>query len=145
MMLSRLAATCRFISARRAWPFAWAVVMICSVCLCWAWCCGRNSAVVRKHRACQACVRCPLLRIDPAQLPRLEAIHANLSDRLQEAREQGWLGEVAAIESTMAAAEQKLQGMKEATERGNTVGLGMPNIHQSTRRSGTASENHQRN
>ncbi len=39
-----------------------------------------------------ACVRCPLLRPDPAQLPRLEEIHANLTDRLQEAKEQGWLG-----------------------------------------------------
>jgi hypothetical protein len=46
----------------------------------------------------------PLLRVDPAQMPRLEEIHANLGDRLQEAREQGWLGEVAAIEATLAAA-----------------------------------------
>ncbi len=42
----------------------------------------------------------PVLRVDPAQMPRLEEIHANLGDRLQEAREQGWLGEVAAIETT---------------------------------------------
>ena len=37
-------------------------------------------------------------------MPRLEEIHANLVDRLQEAKEQGWLGEVAAIETTLAAA-----------------------------------------
>jgi hypothetical protein len=41
-------------------------------------------------------------------MPRLENIHANLVDRLEEAKEQGWLGEVAAIETTRAAAEQKL-------------------------------------
>jgi hypothetical protein len=29
-------------------------------------------------------------------MPRLEGIHANLVDRLREAKEQGWLGEVAA-------------------------------------------------
>ena len=70
----------------------------------------------------------PLLRVDPAQKPRLEEIHANLLDRLAEAREQGWLGEVAAIETTLAAAGQKLQAMREAVTRGSTVSLGMPNV-----------------
>ena len=40
------------------------------------------------------------------QMPRLEEIHANLADRLQEAKDQGWLGEVAAIETTLAAATE---------------------------------------
>ena len=65
-------------------------------------------------------------------MPRLEEIHANLGDRLQEAREQGWLGEVAAIETTLAAAAQKL----EATHAlDNAVHLGMPDIRVSTGRS----------
>ena len=46
-------------------------------------------------------------------MPRLEEIRANLADRLQEARDQGWLGEVAAIETTLAAAAQKLEAMRE--------------------------------
>ncbi len=50
-----------------------------------------------------------ILRVDPAQLSRLEEIDANLADRLQEAKEQGWLGEVAAIETTMAAAARNWQ------------------------------------
>ncbi|MER8062818.1 MULTISPECIES: hypothetical protein [unclassified Streptomyces] len=37
----------------------------------------------------------------------------NLLDRLQEAKEQGWLGEVAAIEASLAAAEQKLAAMRD--------------------------------
>ncbi|MFD5090677.1 hypothetical protein ACFWMR_08755 [Amycolatopsis thailandensis] len=49
-------------------------------------------------------------------MPRLEESHANLVDRLDEAKEQGWLGEVAAIETTMAAAAQKLEAMR-APER----------------------------
>jgi hypothetical protein len=77
-----------------------------------------------------ACVRCPLLRVDPAQRRRLEEIHANLLDRLQEAREQGWLGEVSAIETTLAAAGQKLQAIREAATRGSTVSLGMPDVRQ---------------
>ncbi|MDP9947283.1 hypothetical protein J2S51_000037 [Streptomyces sp. DSM 41269] len=32
-------------------------------------------------------------------MPRLQEIHANLVDCFQEARDQGWLGEVAAIET----------------------------------------------
>ncbi|MFE6963061.1 hypothetical protein [Streptomyces sp. NPDC057696] len=41
----------------------------------------------------------------------MEEIHANLLDRLREAKKQGWLGEVAAIEASLAAAEQKLAAM----------------------------------
>jgi hypothetical protein len=40
-------------------------------------------------------------------MTRLQGIHTNLLDRLREAKEQGWLGEVAAIETTLAAATQK--------------------------------------
>ncbi|MFI6899341.1 hypothetical protein ACIBM4_35095 [Streptomyces sp. NPDC050256] len=36
--------------------------------------------------------------------PRLQEIHANLVERLQEAKDQGWLGEVDA--TTAAAAAQ---------------------------------------
>ena len=80
-------------------------------------------------------VRCPLLRVDPAQKPRLEEIHANLGDRLQEAKEHGWLGEVAAIETTLSAAAQKLKAMRELTARSITVHLGMPDPRSMTGRS----------
>jgi len=68
-------------------------------------------------------------------MPRLKEIHANLVDRLQEAKEQGWLGEVAAIETTMTAAAQKLQAMRDLADRSNAVHLGMPDVRVSTRRS----------
>jgi hypothetical protein len=67
-------------------------------------------------------------------MPRLEEIHTNLGDRLQEAKGQGWLGEVAAIEATMAAAGQKLEAMRELTVRSTTVYLGMPDIRRSAGR-----------
>ncbi len=70
----------------------------------------------------------PLLLVNPAQMPRLEEIHATLIDRLQEAKDQGWLGEVAAIETTMAAAAQKLEQMRERASQPSTVPLGMPDI-----------------
>ena len=99
--------------------------------------CGRDYGTPCAHE--NACVRCPLLRVDPAQLPRLEEIHANLGDRLQEAKEQGWLGEVAAIETTLAAAAQKLRAMSGLTARGATVNLGMPEVHGAAGRSSPSS------
>jgi hypothetical protein len=63
-------------------------------------------------------------------MPRLEEIRAKLGDRLREARDQGWLGEVAAIETTMAAAAQKLQAMRDLTTRSASTSfhLGMPDV-----------------
>lgn len=86
--------------------------------------CGCDHGTPCQHG--NACVRCLLLRVGPVQLPRLEEIHANLADGLQEAKEQGWLGEVAAIETTRAAAAQKLQAMRTARE--TLVLLGTPYV-----------------
>jgi hypothetical protein len=61
-------------------------------------------------------------------MPRLESIHANLVARLQEAKEQGWLGEVAAIETTMAAAAQKLEAIRTLAAQHTTTDLGMPGL-----------------
>jgi hypothetical protein len=59
-----------------------------------------------------------------------------VSDRLQEAREQGWLGEVAAIEATLAATSQKLQAMRELTIRSasTSIHIGMPDVRPSAGR-----------
>ncbi|MFE1437177.1 integrase [Streptomyces sp. NPDC058739] len=94
--------------------------------------CARDFGTPGVHE--HACIRCPVLRPDPEQMPRLEEIHANLLDRLQEAREQGWLGEVAAIEASLAAAEQKLTAMRDLAARHTTVHLGMPDFRSSAGR-----------
>ena len=73
-------------------------------------------------------------------MPRLEEIHANLLDRLQEAKEQGWLGEVAAIETTMAAAAQKLAAMRDRAAQPSAVHLGMPELRRDAGRSSAVSE-----
>ena len=39
-----------------------------------------------------ACIRCLMLRVDPAQVPRLLTIETNTHDRLDEARQMGWQG-----------------------------------------------------
>ncbi|MFB4270036.1 hypothetical protein [Nonomuraea sp. GTA35] len=64
----------------------------------------------------------------------MEEIPANLIDRLAEAKEQGRLGEVAAVETALAAAGQKLQAMQEATIRTTVLSLGVPDIRRSVGR-----------
>ncbi|WP_327248520.1 site-specific integrase [Streptomyces sp. NBC_01320] len=88
--------------------------------------CARDFGTPCVHE--HACIRCPVLRPDPEQLPRLEEMRANLLVRLQEAKEQGWLGEVAAIEASIAAAEQKLAAMRDLAARHPAVHLGMPDF-----------------
>lgn len=48
-----------------------------------------------------ACIRCPHLRLDPAQAPLLDDIEVNAHARLGEAKDKQWLGEVAALEETL--------------------------------------------
>ncbi|MFE4957411.1 hypothetical protein ACFRCW_25820 [Streptomyces sp. NPDC056653] len=59
-------------------------------------------------------------------MTRLEEIHDNLLDRLKEAKIQGWLGEVATIETSVAA-------------KHTTTNLGMPDFHPSADRRASGS------
>jgi hypothetical protein len=54
-----------------------------------------------------ACSRCRFLRVDPAQLPRIEEMTCNAEERLTEARDRAWLGEVAALEESLKHLRQR--------------------------------------
>ncbi|WP_460652350.1 tyrosine-type recombinase/integrase [Kribbella endophytica] len=54
-----------------------------------------------------ACSRCRFLRVDPAQLPRIEEMTSNATARLAEAKERAWLGEVAALEESLKHLRQR--------------------------------------
>jgi integrase len=74
-----------------------------------------------------ACVRCSLLRPDPAQRQRLEEIRANLHDRIAEAEREGWIGEVEGLKVSLAGADDKLAQIQASLRRrAATVQLGMP-------------------
>ncbi|MFF3354165.1 hypothetical protein ACFYWN_16240 [Streptomyces sp. NPDC002917] len=74
-----------------------------------------------------ACVRCSLLRPDPAQRPRLTGIRDNLITRIAEAEREGWLGEVEGLQVSLASAQDKLDQLDaEAARRCSAVDLGMP-------------------
>lgn len=55
-----------------------------------------------------ACIRCPVLRVDPEQLGRLDAIATSLAERIAEAEELGWAGEVEQLKISLQAAHDKI-------------------------------------
>lgn len=87
--------------------------------------CGRAYGTGCQHE--HACVRCPMMRPDPAQQSRLEEIIANLSERLAEAHERGWLGDVDGLKTSLTAAEQK-----HAQMRRTATNLGLPTMPRRT-------------
>ncbi len=75
-----------------------------------------------------ACVRCSLLRADPAQRDRLVEIRDNLIARIAEAEHEGWLGEVEGLQVSLAGAEDKLAQLDRRARSPTTVDLGMPTV-----------------
>jgi hypothetical protein len=71
-----------------------------------------------------------MLRVDPQQRPRLIAIIRNLSDRITEARDNGWLGEVEGLQVSLDAARAKLAALDRTQPGPNTAitNLGIPVI-----------------
>ncbi|WP_432008952.1 tyrosine-type recombinase/integrase [Streptomyces bacillaris] len=74
-----------------------------------------------------ACLRCPMLRPEHSQRPRLVEIRDNLLDRIVEAEREGWLGELEKLHNRLAGAENKLTQLdEEAARQASVVDLGMP-------------------
>ena len=75
--------------------------------------CGRaySTPCIHEH----SCIRCPMLRIDPAQRHRLEEIRGNLLARITEAEREGWASEAEGLKISLAAAR-----------RAEAINLGIP-------------------
>jgi hypothetical protein len=89
--------------------------------------CGRayGTSCIHEH----SCVRCPMLRIDPAQRHRLREIRDSLSARIAEAEREGWTGEAEGLKVSLAAADSKLAQVDSSTaRRREAVSLGMPSF-----------------
>lgn len=84
--------------------------------------CGRPYQSPCQHEF--ACVRCPMLQVDPRQRPRLAEIAASLSARITEAEQHGWHGEAQGLRASLGAAQAKLAAVD---KRGRTQ-LGIPAI-----------------
>ena len=89
--------------------------------------CGRSydTACVHEH----SCLRCPLLRPDPAARARLEEIRDNLLARIVEAESHRWYGEAEGLKVSLAGANAKLAQMDQiSASRAETVQLGIPSF-----------------
>jgi hypothetical protein len=87
--------------------------------------CGRayDTPCIHEH----SCMRCPLLRPDPAARPRLLQIRDNLIARIAEAESHHWLGEAEGLKVSLAGADAKLAQMDQITaQRSHSVQLGIP-------------------
>lgn len=100
--------------------------------------CGRPYGTSCKHE--HACIRCPSLRLDSAARPRLAEIITNLADRIQEAKINGWLGEVQGLQVSLKAATAKLISLDRLRDRQNSTvtSLGMPVIKEGATSRGRA-------
>ncbi len=85
-----------------------------------------GSPCIHEH----ACVRCSLLRPDPAQRARLVEIRDNLLARIAEAEREGWLGEVEGLQVSLAGAEDKLSQLDRRAHASAPVDLGIPLVRQ---------------
>src|SRR6266516_3421934 len=88
-----------------------------------------------------ACLRCPLLRPDPAQHPRLAQICDNLTARIAEAEAARWIGEAEGLKVSLAGARDKLTQMNQITARRNAaISLGMPGFASAASRTVTTQQ-----
>ena len=93
--------------------------------------CGRAYGTACHHE--HACIRCALLRVDPARRGRLAEIRDSLLARIDEVREHGWLGEIEGLKVSLAAANDKIAHLDLLqSRRSGTTDLGMPGFPAST-------------
>ena len=86
--------------------------------------CGRafGTPCIHEH----ACIRCPMLWPDPAQRNRLAEIRDNLTARIAEAEQKGWLGEVEGLQVSLAGAKDKLAQIDRRQASHPATDLGIP-------------------
>jgi site-specific recombinase XerC len=90
--------------------------------------CGRPYGTPCQHE--HACIRCPMLRVDPRMLGRLEEIETDLLARRARAETEGWLGEIEGIDLTLRfLGDKRAQTLRLTRFSQDTVtALGMPTI-----------------
>ncbi|MGW9028293.1 tyrosine-type recombinase/integrase [Streptomyces sp. NPDC055722] len=85
--------------------------------------CARPYGTSCNHE--HACIRCPMLQVNPKMLPRLAEIEKDLLLRRKRAQEEHWLGEVEGIDSTLTFLRAKQAEAARLVKRPVTE-LGIP-------------------
>ncbi|MFD7276453.1 tyrosine-type recombinase/integrase [Streptomyces sp. NPDC059862] len=71
-----------------------------------------------------ACIRCPMLQVNPKMLARLAELEQDLLQRLRRAETEGWLGEIDGINTTLTFLRTKQADAARTVRR--PVDLGLP-------------------
>ena len=87
--------------------------------------CARPYGTPCQHE--HACLRCPMININPKMLPRLDEIEADLQARRSRAEHEGWLGEIEGIDLTLTFLRQKRDQTRRLARIAPTD-LGMPGV-----------------
>ena len=87
--------------------------------------CARPYGAPCQHE--HACLRCPMININPKMLPRLDEIEADLQARRTRAGHEGWLGEIEGIDLTLTFLRQKRDQTRRLARIAPTD-LGMPGL-----------------
>ena len=72
-----------------------------------------------------ACIRCPMLQVNPKMLPRLAELEKDLLLRRKRAEEEQWLGEVEGIDATLTFLRAKQADAARLFKR-PVIDLGLP-------------------
>jgi hypothetical protein len=89
-----------------------------------------------------------MLRIEPRQRPRLTEIIHNLTERIAEAKLNGWHGDVAGLQISLQAAQAKLATLAKQQAPGGgrgAVDLGLPLVPQISQPDDGQEDHHQDN
>ena len=87
--------------------------------------CARPYGTACQHE--HACIRCPVLQVNPKMLPRLREIEKDLVLRRKQAEDEQWLGEIDGIDKTLVFLQNKLAETERAMRR-SVVDLAMPQV-----------------
>ncbi|MFF2548386.1 tyrosine-type recombinase/integrase [Kitasatospora sp. NPDC058063] len=85
--------------------------------------CGRPYGTPCTHE--HACIRCPMLGINPKMLPRLDELEEDLLARRERAVAEGWRGEIDGLDLTLTFLRSKREQARRF-ERTGPVPLGLP-------------------
>ncbi|OKJ33315.1 integrase [Streptomyces sp. CB01580] len=85
--------------------------------------CGRPYGTPCAHE--HACVRCPMLSINPKMLPRLDELEEDLVTRRRRAIDEDWRGEVEGLDLTLTFLRSK-RDQARRIQRTSPVSLGIP-------------------
>lgn len=85
--------------------------------------CARPYGTPCQHE--HACIRCPVLNVNPKMLFRLNELEADLLARRERAHSEGWSGEIEGIDLTLSLLRAK-RDSAERFVRKPVVDLGMP-------------------